>query len=387
MKKYIILILLLLFALMIKDYFINHQSRAFFALGFTDITKMSGLIEKKPVPIPYIDSYVEYPVVIGMFIWIMGSLTKNSRDYFLLTSVVLSFLSIASFYISEKLVIDQKKRNKLFIFWLLSPTFILFSVYNWDVLAVFFLLFSLYLFSKNKDMSASVFLTLGVWTKLFPIFLLPAIIFKRYTEKNYKSMVTIVVIFILISVVLNVPFAAKFMKGWAAFFTFSQARGPNIDSIWAGLFVISDKLLGPEFAWKNYYTTFINYFSNISLLLALGFVYIFAWKRKFTDLATLTLVGIILFLVTAKVYSPPYNFWIVPLIALIGISFPSFIYYELANVAVFYFIFQYFYETNILGRSMISIPWYKVAYFFVFLRHVALIILLKGASLRSKETS
>lgn len=372
MKSYVLLALVLAAAMAVKVYFIHHPSEYIFALSFTDITKLSGLVEKKPVPIPYIDSFVEYPVMIGLFIWLVGMATKNRESYFLLTGLVLSCLALASFYLSEKGKLGREK-IRMTLFWLAAPTVFLFTVYNWDVLAVFFMISALFLYRKNHDLTGTLFLTLGVWTKFFPIFVLPAVLLRKLMKGERTHILLILLVFLLVSLAVNLPFFIGSPKGWSVFFSFSRERGPNIDSVWAGLFVISDKFFGRMFPLKSNYTTFINYFSNLLLLFLLSAFYLRAWRKKFDGLNTLSLAGISLFLITAKVYSPPYNYWVLPLAVLAPLGFRDFFVFDVANMLVFFAIFEYFYQTNILGLSFLSFPWYKVAYFFVLLRHIFLL--------------
>lgn len=373
MRRCIFLVALLLLAVWAKDYFINHPTKNVFFLSFTDITKLAALVERKPVPLPYLESYVEYPVVIGFFIYLLGRLTADRVAYFWLTGLVLSVLAGLIFYLSDRLSQNSAGRRKLLLFWLFSPTVFLFTVYNWDVLAAFFLVLALYFYAKNRDLTATFFLALGVWTKLFPVFLLPAIIFRRVWEKRLDAAFKIAAVFVALTIAINLPLAWLSFRGWSAFFEFSQSRGPNIDSLWAGLFVVSDKIFGRDFLGKGFYTSFINFFSNASLLLLLGLFYLRAWRKKCPDAVLLTLSGILLFLLTAKVYSPPYNYWVLPLLALSAVRFRDFLLFDVSNLLVFWAVFEYFYEVNILGHHLLGFPWYKLTYFLVLLRHLFLL--------------
>lgn len=360
---------------LVKLYFFEHPSNVLFFLSTSDIMAKAPEFLKKPVPIPYVQSYIEYPVVLGLWATFIGALSKSGREFFLFNGLFLSFFSTLNVFLARKLSQKYFNRNvSLFMF--MAPSVILFNFFNWDSLALLLLLFALYLLSRKIVYVGVVLACLGFWTKIFPGFCLVPAFLTYLKERKIKILFLAAFVILTISLALNLPFYLMFPKGWALFFTFSSNRPPNIDSLWSGLYVLTDRFLGEGFYLKRYYDIWVSYLT-FGLMVGLSAAYILLKivRKSNFNLVIDTAFLICVFLLTSKVYSPQYNLWIVPLLLIMGLSYRKIMLYELFNLVVMWSVFQYFWEFFIAGHAVLTFPYFKLTYVFVVLRHVTLLLL------------
>jgi len=120
----------------------------------------------------YIDKPVEYPVITGLFIQLSGIIGKTINSYYVVTSLFLLLLALAETYILYRITPDK---NRIYRYWVLAPSMLIFAVYNWDLVAILFVLLAvLSLVAKHRNYSASTSLAFGFSSKFYPaIYLLP----------------------------------------------------------------------------------------------------------------------------------------------------------------------------------------------------------------------
>ena len=369
----IFLAVFLAIALVIKTYFLSHVTPLFFGLTFEDIMLRLSYANSSPVPIPYISGFVEYPVIIGIFIWVTAILSSGT-GFFILNGILLSIASVFSVGLLERLG-GLGRRELAIIF--LSPTPFLFTAYNWDALAVLFTSLGIFYFSKKKFLLTSLFFALGANTKLYPGLFLPPLFVIIYKELGVKELLKNLFGVGLISFLINIPFIIFGYEGWSVFLKFNSSRGPNIDSIWAGIWKMALKFIDQGALLK-----FTNAFSLALFLIPTILILFFLFKNYLSkNYLPLFLISssliLFLFIFTNKVYSPPYNLWFLPFFILIPkLNLKKILAYEWANGLVYWSVFQYFFETNILGKNVLDFPWYKLTYFFVLFRHLTILFLI-----------
>jgi len=371
----VIIFLILVSTVFIKYQFFLHPSKDFYFLSASDIMSKAPEFLRKPVPTPYVDSYIEYPIITGLWASFTGSLSGNAREYFFLNGILLCFFSTLNIILAKSLAKTYFGRE-ISLYSFLTPSVVVFTFFNWEALALFFLLSALYSFGKTKNHSGIFLSTLGFWAKVFPIFCLPAIYLNLMRRKKYVLIASSLAGLIIISLILNLPFYLASHDGWSLFFTFSSKRPPNIDSVWSGIYVVTDKLFGTGFYYKRYYEVLINYVS-FGLMLLVGAVYYILKLRRRSEIHVIvdTAFLISIFLILSKVYSPQYNLWIVLLLVVIGVSYKKILLYEMLNVFLTWAVFQYFWQVFIAGRTILPFPFFKLTYLLSVLRHLSLILI------------
>jgi uncharacterized membrane protein len=284
-----------------------------FVGAYSDITSLYFRDQLWLHPLPYFGYPVEYPVGMGWLIWLIGFVNQNVMAYFLATALVMIVCGLLIFWLSSMF----EGAN----LWLLalSPTLPLYTVLNWDMFGVLLTIGALLLFQRNRDLWATVLLAAAIWTKFFPIVLLPLLLTERVLKQRWRDATTIVVTFGIASMVMNAPFALAITSeglllrsSWLHFFRFNQQR-PREVNFWN------------FFDGLQLSTQEINFFSAVLLALGIGGIMLllgYSWLRDSKQprdlLLPAALAAIGWFFFINKVYSPQYSLWLAVLLALLA---------------------------------------------------------------------
>ncbi len=311
-----------------------------------------GFYEKLSQPgLPYIDKLIEYPVITGFFMQVMAWLGQTRAGYFIFNSLFLIlFAGLATFFL-YKITPEQNKKN-LWLFWILAPSMLIFSVYNWDLIAILFVIAAFYFIQKNKNGWAAFFLALGFCAKLYPIIYLPILLLK------YKGgWLKIVAVFLITVLALNLYFMVSNFEGWSYFYTLNQTRNSNPDSIWTIA----------RFFFRGLDVPAIN---TLSFLLLGSSYLILMWKLRRQNIILLCFIATLLFLLFNKVFTPQYLLWLLPFFALLPPPDKKWFYaLEFSNLAALFLVLSYFFVKN-------NINYIYLCMVFVAIRHLVLIYLL-----------
>lgn len=250
-------------------------------------------------PIPYIDVRIEYPVVIGLYMTAAAALTHGVRAYFLLSSIGLWVCTVGSVC-----CLWTVSRRAAWIF-SLCPLLLVFSLLNWDMLAIFFMLLGWCAWRRERYGQASFWLALGTCTKLYPAFLLVfcavALVRRwRRQEENGLSVIRYGLVAVLTAAATNVPFMVLATKRWAYFFVMNKDRNQYVSIVYA-LHILSR---GSPRAVAN----------DVFVAVVLGAVAVgcyLVWRG--VGPVQVAAVAFCIFLLMQKVYSPQYTLWLIPL--------------------------------------------------------------------------
>jgi hypothetical protein len=179
---------------------------------------------------------------------------------------------------------------------------------------------------------AFAFLALATLLKYYPVLLVPAFLIEqrrsmglKWTERRlwvpFGVFVAVCVVFMGLSLLLSV-------EGTLGPFGYFGARPVQVESFASSLIWLSS-LIRPQHLQFAYTFGSLNVLSSraalfsalISAALIVGLLYIFwlQWRVKI-DLATATVLVLLLVMITGKVFSPQYLIWILPLVAYVGES-------------------------------------------------------------------
>jgi len=144
----------------------------------------------KSCPIPYIDYRFEYPPIVGI-LWGVSTciaiqlvfpqhyteydystyIEKAAEVHFIIQSVFLgTALVFTAIYMYRFAVLLRLSHWRVIIF-LLLPSTLLYTVYNWDIITVALILIAIYYFFKEKYLYSGLLLGLAISTKLLPLVL------------------------------------------------------------------------------------------------------------------------------------------------------------------------------------------------------------------------
>jgi hypothetical protein len=215
-----------------------------------------------------------------------------------------------------------------------------------EPLPIFFILASLVLLSKKLWFYSTVSFTFAIWSKIFPILLLP--IYLRYLKTKSKSTIAIrhLIILIVISVFLYVPFILssgvnvflglyRYFSGW--FFN------PSIFL----LFRIILYRIGVPYVNSRIFA------GLIFLVLAFLLVYV-KQVRDLENFAYLSILTWGLSVILAPAIFPWYSSWILIFCAIVGLNLRTLPWIILSGTAGFVYLLQYMSGVDFIHIALIE---------------------------------
>lgn len=176
-------------------------------------------------PQPYVDYAPDYPVGTAWLVWLLNFVPGGVMPYFFATAGVLLVAAL----LLIRLIRSAPGAKP----WLLalSPALPLYGVMNWDLVAILCAVSALALLSRGRESWAALLLGLGIWTKFFPVVLVPLAIADAAVRRRWWPVARMMGVLAVVSVVLNAPVALYSTSGgtqvrdsWLYFFRFNQER-------------------------------------------------------------------------------------------------------------------------------------------------------------------
>jgi len=215
-----------------------------------------------------------------------------------------------------------------------------------EPLPIFFILVSLVLLSKKRLFYSTLSYTLAIWSKVFPILLLP--IYLKYLKTKSKSTIVIqhLIILIVLSLSLYVPFILssganvflglyRYFSGW--FFN------PSLFL----LFRIMLYEIGVSYAISRILA------GIIFLVLAFRLVYV-KEVRDMESFAYLSILTLGLSVILAPAVFPWYSSWILIFCAVVGLNLRTLPWIILSGTAGFVYLLQYMSDVNFIHIALIE---------------------------------
>jgi hypothetical protein len=277
--------------------------------------------------IPFVDYWTEFPPVFP-FLSNLIYVVVNSREYAFsyALAIFISLFQAGTIYLFLRIekILKIEVNNKLFprgVMYILIVVGLFYSWSYFDPIAVFFLVLSLYLLLKKKNITAAFVIALGALTKWFPILVLPAL--WKYIGRKKALKVSLLVIAIIILVwgglYINNPEMTTASLS-------SQINKGSWETVWA---IIDDNLGTGNFGEevnRQIPTTALRQIGNspvipvwITLLVfgGLGLVLLIS-SRNHDELWFISFTGltIVLFFLWSPGYSPQWILYLLPFILL-----------------------------------------------------------------------
>jgi uncharacterized membrane protein len=299
------------------------------------------------VSVPYRDHPVEYPPVIGGLMWAAAEVTaavhagngpdvsgSHNTTFFNLTALGLAVSALISTWTVAKLAGRRRVWDATMV--ALSPALLMHAFTNWDLVAVALTGLGLWAWSRGSPAWAGALLGVGIATKLYPVFVLLALVMLCARARAWRPAAQAVVAAaggvvvcylpaVLVSKSFLFPDAScpgrHELSGWRWFLSLSQTRGADWGSIWL---VFQHLFQGDAFGNAlnsqpacGASPTTLNILSAACVLVVIagvGALVALAPRRpRVGQIAFLLVAGFIVF---NKVDSPQYVLWLVPLAVL-----------------------------------------------------------------------
>jgi uncharacterized membrane protein len=313
---------------------------------YTDVLALyfaEGLNEGK---VPYLDHPVEYPVLTGAFMGLIGlpvhayaqrnpGLNEGMWAYNL-NAFVLCLIAVAA--VGAMLSLRKRRPWDVAMF-ALSPALFVTATVNWDLLAIGFAVFGLWAWARRWPVAAGVLLGLGTAAKLWPGFLFVALIFLGIRARRLGPVITSVITGVLAFIVVNVPVMWTNYDNWHRFIELNRTRGVD----WGTLWYIGAHF--PRFNGQYGLEPFVKLSQQIPTLNNLTYLLIGAsWlavgglvlgARRRPRLAQVAFLIVASFLIFNKVWSQQFVLWLLPLVVLARPRWGAFLAWQAAELCYF----------------------------------------------------
>ena len=315
------------------------SNRPFTAMCYSDIIPLYSAEQLDKGGFPYQTSWfddegkstqhqrwMEYPVLTGLFQWVNAKLTegwlKIADAGWLPTGLAVTvFFDISAFWLALAWLVtiwavSRTARRRPWDAALIaaSPLVLVHAFTNFDTLATACAATALLAWARKKPVLAGVLLGIGGAAKLYPLFLLGALLVLCLRAGRLRAWWVTAIAALAAWGAVNLPIALLYPRGWWEFFHRNSLRGADPDSLynvvnqfagWSGL----DGQLGfnETPVWLNAVS------AALFLACCAGITFIALHAPTRPRVAQLGFLVVAAFLVTNKVWSPQYSLWLVPL--------------------------------------------------------------------------
>jgi hypothetical protein len=198
----------------------NYGPWAYAHLAYSDLLTLYGVQPLAHHALPYVHVAIEYPVLTGYFMW-SAAWIPGIQGYFLVSCLALLACALGSFHLLYRL---SPRYARIFAF---SPLLLVYSLLNWDILAIVLMLGGWVLYRNKSYAWSGVLLSLGVCAKFFPVMALVYCVVALAGDRTgdgRRQAVRMSTYAIVTALVLNVPFAVARFGVWSDFFRFNAKR-------------------------------------------------------------------------------------------------------------------------------------------------------------------
>ncbi len=295
--------------------------------------------------VPYFDrlggdmSYLEYPVLTGLFMQVASWLTltpdsdpiqQREQMYWLVNAGMLMICAVVVAVCTAR---THRRRPWDALLVALAPALALTATINWDLLAVALTAAAMLMWSRGRGLAFGVLIGLATAAKLYPVLLLGPLLVLCWRAGKWRAFLMATLGAAAAWLLVNLPVMLAAPEGWKKFYTFSQERSIDFGSFWLVITQRTGKPIEVETV------------NTASVLLMVVFCACIAGlalaaprRPRFAQLAFLVVAA---FILTNKVYSPQYVLWLIPLAALARPRWRDFLIWQACEVMYFLGIWQY----------------------------------------------
>ena len=269
------------------------------ALADSDIIALHGDRGGGRHALPYLEDRIEYPVLLGLFMWWPSLVAPNPSAYFAVTYGALALCAIGALWL-----LCAMPHTEPWAF-AASPALAVYAGLNWDLEGIFLLLLGVWLWARSHERWAAGVLALATWTKIFPavpLWVLLSAALRRGARRPLELGATV----LAVTLAVNLPFALSARENWLWFFRYNAIR-----EIEPSLYL----LLGAD--PRGFVRGANAICAVVSLSGALGLAALELRSRRVEPLPGAAAL-LFLFFAVNKVFSPQYWLWVVAMLALTG---------------------------------------------------------------------
>jgi hypothetical protein len=240
-------------------------------------------------PLPYLQDRIEYPVLLGLALWLPSFLPGGPLVHFTATYAFLAACLLAA-------LLALARTPGAAPAWLgATPALVYYAGLNWDLLPIALLALALLADASARRGAAGVLAGLGVAAKVFPATFVPPAA-AALAGRDRRGLARFGAALLVTLLAVNLPVALAAPEGWSWFFRYNSGRGAE-NSVWEALRIARGPLLEALS------------FGPLALAALLG---AFAAARAARGgeggraVRLATALGLVVWIATNKVFSPQY---------------------------------------------------------------------------------
>lgn len=308
----------------------------------------------------------EYPVLTGLFFWVIGLMVDNGNDFLRMTAVWMAPFALLAAYLLARMTGWRA------LMWAAAPALIYYAFHNWDLLAVAAVVAGVWFWSRGKSVWAAAMFGVGTALKMYPILFVVPLVLERWVAGRRADAVKSLAAGAGTALAINLPFMLINFQGWWGTYKFHQLRGPNFDSVWG--------LLQTRYTWSLIQMPALNRTVAVLTLSTFAVAVFYGWARAKKEgvFPFLQVAGafLVTFMLWNKVHSPQYTLWLLPFFALIRVNVGWWVAYAIVDTVAYVGIFRWFYDYSYLNTGLASTTAKEAMVYAVWARAVLLGVLL-----------
>jgi uncharacterized membrane protein len=327
---------------------VDHKQYTHFC--YTDILALYYAEGLNQGQVPYIDHAVEYPVLTGYWMGMLGLPIHDlgqdrpglnqGETFYNLNALLLSGLGIAA--IAVVLALRRRRPWDAAMF-ALAPALVVTATVNWDLLAVGLTAFFMYAWARRWPAAAGLLLGLATAAKFYPLFLVGPLIVLAIRSGRWKAAAITVGTGVVTWAAVNAPVffgGPEARTGWFQFWTLSDTRGIDWGTFWY-IGVHTPTSPNPNgglqpFLWLGDHIPILNRVTyGLFALGCLGVLYLGLRAPRRPRMAQLCFIVVALFLLTSKVWSQQFVLWLIPLAVMARPRWGAFLAWQAAEILYF----------------------------------------------------
>jgi len=264
---------------------------------------------------PYISFPFEYPPISGFITYVSMILGGGIDGYYLIFSTIIFIFYIILIESVRRIISRRNGFDELIILFLaVSPSMILYMVYNFDVIFASLVILSLLLLEARRVRWSAMTLGAAALTKFMSFILLPVIV--PYIEKRRDKVAYIAISlgsFCFVNAVLYILSPTIFPQ------TYLHHVEWGLENSWL-IYLFPD-----EDSWNT---------AKLMSLILMAYALLKVYLSKARDIYDRCFMALTAFLLTNYVFTPQMILWLLPFLAIMGwVRWPYFI-MEFANAGI-----------------------------------------------------
>ena len=315
---------------------------------YTDVLALYYAEHLNEGAVPYRDHPVEYPVVTGIFMGLLGLPVhalgevlpdaNEGRTFYDLNAIALGAFAVAT---AGAILAVRRRRPWDAAMFAVAPALIVSATVNWDLLTVGLAALGLAAWAKRRPVVAGILLGLAVGGKLYPVLIFGPMLLLALRTRRWADLGATLSTAVFTWVLVNAPIALLYRDAWMTFWSFNDKRGIDWGTLWyiGAHFPRGRGAYGFEFFTSLDADPEHSALNRLYLLLfviaCVGIAALALLARRRPRLAQLAFLVVAAFLIVGKVWSQQYVLWLIPLAVLARPRWGAFLAWQAAEVIYF----------------------------------------------------